>query len=505
MPDTPTVGDPRKYDFQAQDSRSNSTTSKSFPAQPTSHVSRPSQQPVVLREKPVVQPKPRNLQLHISQQLISSKDVSKGDDALAERFSQLRTQRKAVSTSHETIIKRRDSADLSSSTEYTPSSSEGSSNNAHHGNGVRNMESPTKPSGPRSMLAMSGTPAVPPKIPLSPLQDNHYHLVPQTLPQPPQPTYDPSKPAVSPNDSKKPTLSRKRSIIGNDNHSPRDSRRYSGQQIFSNGIAPPSRSSSMQPTQTSISAKELYDRFHTSSVLVIDVRSREHYDSGHILAKNSVCIEPVGIQYGMSAEELEDRLTISPGSEQSLFNTRELFDLIVYHDQCTQSDQFLKGPPTLTEANHLRALHDTLFEFSDDKPLRRRPLVLLGGLESWVDLVGPQALAFSQNTTSNNSTGIRRALGRPNKPTARVPTASSNSSLEVRKRRLREQKPLNPDEEQRWLEKARKEEVNPTEYQTNRSDGDPDSNDEEPPSPFVHSYEDFLRRFPELGPVELSA
>ena len=496
MPDTPTVEVRRNQELHSQAPRDRSPIPKSQPTRPTSQ---PYLQSSTRKEKPTVQPKPRNLQLHISQQLVASRPTTRGDDSLAERFSQLRIQRNGVTESHTNDTRRRDSVDLSSSTEYTPSSSDDSSYNHNRGSDPGNLPSPTKPLGPRSMPLASATPAVPPKIPLSPLPSNDY----QALPQPPKPAYDPAKTAMNPINTKVPTLNRKRSIIGTDDK-PRSPGRHSSQQTLPNDVSPPARSSSIQLSKTFISAKELYDRFHTSNILVIDVRNRGLYDSGHILATSTMCIEPFGIYYGMSAEELEDRLTISPSSEQSLFEKRDEFDLVVYHDQCTQSDGFLKGPPTSTEANHLRALHDTLFEFSDGKALRKRPLFLLGGLESWADLVGPQALALSKTAVSIESTGIRRSSRRPNKPTGRVPTASSNSSLEVRKRRLREQKPLNPDEERRWLEKAHKEEVNPAEYLTNRSDGDPDSNDEEPPSPFFQSYEDFLRRFPEASPVQQS-
>ena len=497
MPDTPTIDVSRNQELHLQTPTGHLSLQSN---QPTRPMSQPLQPFSARRERPPVQPKPRNLQLHISQQLVASRPTSKGDDALAERFSQLRIPRNDILQPHASDAAHRNSVELSSSTEYTPSSSDDSSFNHSHGPDPGGPTSPTKLLGPRSMPKASEMPTVPPKIPLSPLSHNDY----QSLPQPPKPAYDPAKTAMNPINTNTTAFNRKRSIIGIGDKPFQSSGLQSGQQTLANGVAPPARSSSVQLPQPFILAKDLYDQFQTSNILVIDVRSREHYDSGHILATNTMCIEPVGIQYGMSAEELEERLTISPGSEQLLFEKRDKFDLVVYHDQCTQSDRFLKGPPTMTEANHLRALHDTLFEFNHDKPLRKRPLVLLGGLESWVDLVGPQALAFSKTAASVDSTGIRRSSRRPNRPTGRVPTASSNSSLEVRKRRLREQKHLNPDEERRWLEKAHKEEVNPEEYLTNRSDGDPESNDEEPPSPFIHSYEDFLRRFPEPGPVQQS-
>ena len=260
----------------------------------------------------------------------------------------------------------------------------------------------------------------------------------------------------------------------------------------------------MQPPQTSISASELYAKFHKANILLLDVRNRDDYDAGHILAKNIICVEPVGIRLGMSTEELEERLINSPNSEQTLFEQINQFDFVVYYDQKTPNDRFLEGPPTRTEADHLRALHDTLYEFNDYKPLRRRPMVLLGGLNAWIDLVGPQALAISTTIAGSSVSARRAGAGLSRKPLGRLASASANSSLEVRKRRLREQKHLNADEERSWREKAQQEEVNPPAYPQDQSDSeaDNDQKDNQPPSSFVHSYEDFLRRFPEPASVQ---
>ena len=143
--------------------------------------------------------------------------------------------------------------------------------------------------------------------------------------------------------------------------------------------------------RTSIAAPELYERLQTSNVLLIDVRSREDYDQGHIFASSILCVEPLGLRAGLSAEELEERLVISPDIELALFERRDELDLGVYYDRKTSSAGFLTGPPAGTEADALRALHDTLYEFNAYKPLRRPPVMLKGGLVAWAELVGPQA------------------------------------------------------------------------------------------------------------------
>ena len=92
---------------------------------------------------------------------------------------------------------------------------------------------------------------------------------------------------------------------------------------------------------------------------------------------------------------------------------------------------------------------------------------------------------------------------------------SANSSLEVRKRRLREYTPLNPEELTAWMEKSKNEEIDTSAYMqegeplTEEPEGEGAGEEEKPespppPSPFVHTYEDFLRRFPEPHAIQES-
>ena len=459
------------------------------------------------KDRPVVRPKPLGLQAGSNSRGVSPRPTS--EDALAERFSQLRVQRKNV-PAKPTEGQRNalhNAVEMPSPTEYTPSCSEDSSSNFYIPQQSGGQPSPGKPSGPRDMQLSTlppppKLPPPPPKIPLN--------LVTETqLPRAPSPAYNPSKSVVKAN---MPTLSRKRSIIGTDSQSPQSVKRLSAQLSSATTYSPSTRSSvSIEGVplaqtlsteirhKTSISAPELYEHLQTSNVLLIDVRGREEYDQGHVFAKSIMCVEPLGLKPGLSAEELEERLIVSPEFELSLFERRDDFDLVVYYDQKTSSTGFLTGPPTGTDADALRALHDTLYEFNAYKPLRKPPIMLKGGLVAWAELVGPQALVTS-NTAA--LVGSRTVPRKPGRPIGRVPKASANSSLEVRKRRLRDQKPLNPDEEKSWLETASREEVDPADYRHAQSDGDSDSND--PVSPFIQTYEDFLRRFPEVSPVQQS-
>ena len=462
--------------------------------------------PIPQRQRPPVHSKPDALKAYPrSHGEATPSDVS---DEVAERFSQIRIQRKMTPGS----LERRSrgsyngSLEMPSPTEYTPSSSDDSSS-IHHPSSPADH---SKPSGPRDIQLPCQIPPPPPKIPLESGPDVQ-------LPRAPAPAYDPFRGSVPtikpiiPNPEKREDPGSILSLpIMPTNH-------YSESSNSANQYSQSARSSqvyigahSRKPVATrvtpatTIPAAELYEWLQTYSVLLIDVRSRQEFDQGHIFAKSIMCIEPLSLKAGLSADELEDRLVISPENEQSLFERRNEFESVVYYDQMTHSNRFLTGAPSGTEADALRSLHDTLYEFNDYKPLRNRPVMLRGGLDAWVDLVGPQALATSRTAAVAGSTRSRTPARKPGRPIGRVPMASANSSLEVRKRRLRDQKPLTPDEERTWFEKAHNEEVDPADYQNTQSDGDLDSNDEEPPSPFVHTYEDFLRRFPEASQVRQS-
>ena len=460
------------------------------------------------RNRPAIHPKPESLQVRpVSRDNATRRTPG---DELIDRFSQFRVQRKAAPSS---LVRgsRNSSLDMPSPTEYTPSSSEGSSSSVYQSHSIPvSSSTPSKPSGPREMQPPANFPPPPPKIPL----DTRTEV---QLPRAPAPAYDPSRSNIPALKSNTTNFNRRVEVGSTVPTSPISAKRQSGTSHLTNEYSRTGRWDDKDPlpspriflpanslTSKSISAAQLYEELQEFSVLLIDVRSRQEYDQGHIFAKTIMCIEPLGLKPGLSAEELEERLIISPENEQSYFERRNEFERVVYYDQITQSDRFLTGAPRGTEADALRSLHDTLYEFNDYKPLRKPPVMLRGGVDAWVDLVGPSALATSKTAAVVGSTRTRMPVRKPGRPIGRVPMASANSSLEVRKRRLRDQKPLTPDEERTWFEKAHNEEVDPADYQSTQSDGDTDSNGEEPPSPFVHTYEDFLRRFPEASQVQQS-
>ncbi|KAJ6135186.1 hypothetical protein N7512_000346 [Penicillium capsulatum] len=426
---------------------------------------------------------------------------SPADDMLAQRFAKLKT-----SQPHE----RLDSSKLASGSPSRPAGQVPvhSSNVPLNNRDPPFASPPRRPLGPRSMGSSSNVPTVPPKLPLT-----------TSLPRAPDPTYSPihTVPAKPPSNPPRTSTESARvfphrfahvtnSPGGSPSRGPYENPYRSE---TPNGAHSTPRSDSPDlPFSTAITAQNLVDYMRKYNVLLVDVRSRENYDSGHIYAKCIICIEPVALKENVSAEELEERLVVSPEHEQALFERRNEFDLVVYYDQRTASVSYLAGSPVGTSAPHLRALHDTLYEFNEYKPLKsgRPPALLLGGLDAWMDLVGQQSLATSSTTAIMGSLQSKKPIPRPGRPLGRVPTmASANSSLEVRKRRLREFTPLNSQELSEWLEKSKNEEIDTAEYIDDGSlTEEPQEDAPESPKRFVHNYEDFLRRFPEPQDVQQS-
>lgn len=368
-----------------------------------------------------------------------------------------------------------------------------------------------RPSGPREMPPPALYPPHPPKIPLDAAPE-------LSLPRAPSPAYNPSRGVLTSSSTLSPLNRRSIDSMEAGDGSPSASMIVSRTSVKQNshsqrpmsrdvngGTRPNSALYADLPHTTSLKAEELYERLRECNVLVIDVRKREEFDKGHISAKSVMCVEPLVLRPGVSTEELEERLIVSPAAELALFERRDEFDLVVYYDQKTLTDRFLSGAPSATNGFALRALYDTLYEFNAYKPLRRPPALLVGGLDAWAELVGYRELQTSNTADPIGSTRNRAPTPKPGRPIGRVPMASSNSSFEVRKRRLREYQPLDAEEDKSWRETARQEEVETSQY--GGSDDDAESNyaqSKQPISPLVHSYEDFFQRFAQPSAIRQS-
>ncbi|KAL1970021.1 hypothetical protein VTN77DRAFT_6426 [Rasamsonia byssochlamydoides] len=438
--------------------------------------------------------------------------TSAAEDMLVQRFARLRATRNST-PSHQLPTSTEENGMPGPLSDYPPRPSA----NLSQGKMNTSLSSaPPRPLGPRAMGSSPNAPTLPPKVPPD--------AVNVSLPRAPSPTYSPiwtvpSQPPPNPprtsSESVRAGNSRYSQLAGSPRGSPSRSsdedNPYRSRTPNGVHLAQESKSSSAElPHSPTIRAQQLLDYMRKYNILVIDVRPREQYDQGHIYAKSIICIEPVALKENVSAEELEERLVVSPEHEQSLFEQRNEFDLVVYYDQNTDSVSYLAGSPVGTSAPHLRALYDTLYEFNAYKPLKdgRPPALLIGGLDAWVDLVGQQSLATSSTAAVMGSIQAKRPVRSPGRPIGRVPMASANSSLEVRKRRLREFTPLNSEELTAWMERTKNEEIEASPYEGEDGTGAEEpangQGEQEPPSPFVHTYEDFLRRFPEPHAIQQS-
>ncbi|KZF22507.1 cysteine proteinase [Xylona heveae TC161] len=361
--------------------------------------------------------------------------------------------------------------------------------------------------GPRDPPVSHLVPPAPPKIPLN-------TQIPSTLPRAPSPTYSPARNLPAPSNINPPRTTA-RSMVSSGRrpdatalsgttsdvdqrfgHTPPGSIR-NGSVGFDPGRVPkrkPVERNSLPITlEPAITAAELREYLKYFNVLLVDLRERDEFDEGHIFATSVICIEPTALRMNMSAEDLEQSLILSPESELSLFEIRDSFDLVVYYDQSTSSADFLKSAGGHnSQTDFLKAFYSSVTDFNYDSPLKRPPKLLLGGLEAWIDLVGPRALATSETSAPGAKNG---------RPISRVPMAGASSNLSPKRRRIRGYDPRNVEEQQYWLEKARKESYS---YEPPELSVGEEGDGSEGGFSMVHSYEEFHRRYPEASDLQQS-
>ena len=153
----------------------------------------------------------------------------------------------------------------------------------------------------------------------------------------------------------------------------------------------------------------------------------------------------------MSGDQLEESFMISPSaSEHGLFAQRHTFDLVVYYDQSTLSNDFLTQNTDNEKHVHLQRLHQALCEFSFQKPLQRPPVLLKGGLDAWIADFGPSSLvSASQGSTQASTVGLGiKNITQSSPPVRQKIQREPNSRKEVQT-----QKPPDIDDERAWLER----------------------------------------------------
>jgi ubiquitin carboxyl-terminal hydrolase 8 len=431
-------------------------------------------QPASPKSRPIVKPKPDNLH----------------GKSLSERFAALRMNGASPHPG--------ESGELADPNELLRMPSPSSFQPVKSTNGVYNdTNALSKPAGPRPMPTssnlLSNGPSLPPKLPIDTNIANSF-------PRAPSPAYSPARNMQTPSSINPPRTSA-RSMVGTGGRAASvasarppngdyDSTSYfprNGNQASLDG----SRRKGVVglSLERTVTADKLFDFLKMYDILLIDVRSRPEFDGGHIDSSSVICVEPLQLRPGISAMDIESSLSISPDAEETMFSSRSKYDFVVFYDQSTSNPSYMHAPRTEHEES-LRVLHDALVEYNIEAPLKNPPMLLDGGIDAWVDLLGQASLQTSHTH-----------VGRPTRRSISHTPSMANSLL-VGRRRHREWNPLNAEEERQWLERARTESVSmpPIPDLSGRISVD-DIPEESPQddAAFYRSRDDFLRRYPSVS------
>lgn len=241
------------------------------------------------------------------------------------------------------------------------------------------------------------------------------------------------------------------------------------------------------PDSTTISAEDLMGYIGQGSqslrVLLVDVRSREDFDSGHIMSQSIICVEPITLRYGISGEQLGDTMAVAPDAEQELYEQRHDFDLVVAYDQASTSLD--TSVPTSGGNSKIQDFMLAVYDYGYEKRLKRRPVLLRGGLNSWIDLLGPSAL----KSTDPGSSALPNQAGKSSQSLSRAMALRNSSANDRSKRRTFRQ--LTSQEQNYW--------------ETTLSPKGPQSEDTVADDfSYAKTTEDFFRRYPELPSLQQS-
>ncbi|KAI9736570.1 MAG: ubiquitin-specific protease doa4 [Claussenomyces sp. TS43310] len=243
------------------------------------------------------------------------------------------------------------------------------------------------------------------------------------------------------------------------------------------------------PDSTKISAAGLMDLLkrgsHQVRVLLVDLRDRALFDAGHIMSHSIICIEPIVLRREITAEEVGQSIILSPESEHRLFEKRHEFDVLVYYDQASTSDD--QG--TASQGGYKFALRDfgrAVYDYDFDQPMKRRPMLLIGGLDAWIDLMGLGSLATSSTMDIKGEVNGHSSIAN---------TAVATERRVTSRRKSYESRALTKEEETRWVRKLTVEDL------PGADDGRVSEIGE---WSYAKTTEDFLRRYPEVSPIQES-
>jgi ubiquitin carboxyl-terminal hydrolase 8 len=446
------------------------------------------------RKKPPVQPKPEGLH----GKALHSPSNSQVD--LATRFARLRSPGVTATIQDPRI--RTQPIQIPEPAEYTLKSPTTSQNSSQSGR----PSTISRPTGPREMPSVPTTAARPTKIP--------FDVQIPDMPKPPDAIYSPARstdtvttinlPSSIPRNSSYLVNGKKISAPPISTVGPTPGSVEGKQDYFSpahtlnNDGYSRRRQDPLIPESTTVTAEDLmhYIKMGSQSmrILLVDIRAREQFDSGHIMSQSIICVEPISLRHGISAEELGESIVLSPDSEQRLYDKRHEFDLIVFYNQSSTSIKSYT-PAGNDNDSALQDFTMAIYDYGYDKQLKTCPRLLLGGLDAWVDLMGLGSLQDSSTGLTTSSRVAARKGPQPSQPLGRVAVTRDTRKYVPARRRTYESRPLSKEEESKWDASLREDN---TRSPTAAESSSPDE------FSYARTTEDFFRRYPELPAIQES-
>jgi ubiquitin carboxyl-terminal hydrolase 8 len=153
----------------------------------------------------------------------------------------------------------------------------------------------------------------------------------------------------------------------------------------------------------------------------------------------------------ISGKALEESLVLCPGEQQDWFSNRHVFDLVVIYDEESRVNSYAGGPVLDIHQVRLRNLTVAIFDFAGYlKPLKHVPMLLVGGIRAWCNLVRENPLRFVRWDTEHPT----RAAPRQSQPSGKSRQFAELGRVE---RKVDE---LDLDAESQWLESLHTERYN---------------------------------------------
>ena len=111
--------------------------------------------------------------------------------------------------------------------------------------------------------------------------------------------------------------------------------------------------------------------------------------------------------YRIPGKTLEQSLVLCPGEQQDWFSNRHVFDLVIIYDEDSRVNSYTGGPVLDVHQVRLRNLTVAIFDFAGYlKPLKHVPMLLVGGIRAWCNLVRENPLRpvhWDAETPSRNA------------------------------------------------------------------------------------------------------